>query len=84
MKTIVFFSGYHLPHLGGIERYTDNLGKQLIKKGYKVVVVCSNHDNLKDDEIINGVRVLRIPVYNIFKSRYPIPKRNKKYPYSEE
>lgn len=79
MKTIVFFSGYHLPHLGGIERYTDNLGKQLIKKGYKVVVVCSNHDNLKADEIINGVRVLRIPVYNIFKSRYPIPKRNKKY-----
>lgn len=79
MKTIVFFSGYHLPHLGGIERYTDNLGKQLIKKGYKVVVVCSNHDNLKDDEIINGVRVLRIPIYNIFKTRYPIPKRNKKY-----
>ena len=28
-KTIVFFSGYHIPHLGGIERYTDNLGKEL-------------------------------------------------------
>ena len=24
-KNLLIFSGYHLPHLGGIERYTDNL-----------------------------------------------------------
>lgn len=77
--TIVFFSGYHLPHLGGIERYTDNLGKQLIKKGYQVVVVTSNYDHLESKEIINGIPIYRIPIYNIFKSRYPIPKKNATY-----
>ena len=51
-ETIVFFSGYHLPHLGGIERYTDNLGQELIKKGFNVVVVTSNYNNLKSEEII--------------------------------
>ncbi len=77
--TIVFFSGYHIPHLGGIERYTDNLGKQLINMNYNVVVVTSNYDGLKDTEEINGINVIRIPIYNIFTSRYPIPKKNKKY-----
>ena len=78
-KTIVIFSGYHLPHLGGIERYTDNLGKQLVKNGFRVVVVTSNYDNLSDQEVINGLEVIRIPIYNIFTNRYPIPKKNKEF-----
>lgn len=78
-ETLVFFSGYHLPHLGGIERYTDNLGQELIKKGYNVVVVTSNYDNLPNTEDIHGLKVIRIPIYNIFTSRYPIPKKNKEY-----
>ena len=77
-ETIVFFSGYHIPHLGGIERYTDNLGKQLINSGYNVIVVTSNYDNLKDEEDINGLKIIRIPIYNIFTNRYPIPKKNRK------
>ena len=77
-ETIVFFSGYHIPHLGGIERYTDNLGKELIKLGYNVVVVTSNYDSLKSEEDINGLHIIRIPIYNIFTNRYPIPKKNKK------
>ena len=43
MKTIAIFSGYHLPHLGGIERYTDNLSKELVKKGYKVIIISSDY-----------------------------------------
>ena len=77
-KTIVFFSGYHIPHLGGIERYTDNLGKELIKTGYNVIVVTSNYANLKEEEEINGLKIIRIPIFNIFTNRYPIPKKNKK------
>ena len=78
-KVIVIFSGFHLPHLGGIERYTDNLSKELIRMGYKVVIVTSNYDNLKDEEIVNGSSVIRIPIYDIFKNRYPIVKKNRKF-----
>lgn len=79
-KTIAIFSGYSTPHLGGIERYTDNLSKQLIKKGYKVVIISSDYSFTKDyikeeDSII----YVKLPVFKLFVSRYPIPKINKDY-----
>lgn len=80
MKTIAIFSGYHLPHLGGIERYTDNLSKELVKKGYKVIIISSDFQfdkNYESEE--NSITYLKIPVYKLFVSRYPIPKRNKYY-----
>ena len=48
LKTIVIFSGYHLPHLGGIERYTDNLSKELVKNGYKVIIISSDFEFNKE------------------------------------
>ena len=45
MKTIAIFCGYALPHLGGIERYVDNLSKQLVSLKYRVIIVSSNYDN---------------------------------------
>jgi len=80
VKTIAIFSGYHLPHLGGIERYTDNLSKELVKKGYKVIIISSDFQfdkNYESEE--NNIIYLKIPVYKLFVSRYPIPKRNKDY-----
>jgi len=80
VKTIAIFSGYHLPHLGGIERYTDNLSKELVKKGYKVIIISSDFQfdkNYESEE--NNIIYLKIPVYKLFVSRYPIPKRNKYY-----
>ena len=80
MKTIAIFSGYHLPHLGGIERYTDNLSKELVKKGYKVIIISSDYqfdrEYIKETE---DITFLKIPVYKLFVSRYPIPKLNRDY-----
>ena len=80
MKTIAFFSGYSLPHLGGIERYTDNLSKQLIKKGYRVIDVSSDYQFLNKNIIEEDNKLkLTIPVRKLFVGRYPIPKKNKIY-----
>lgn len=79
-KTIAIFSGYHIPHLGGIERYTQNLSKQLIEKGYKVIIVSSNYSF--DKEYIkeeNNLVYIKLPVYKLFVTRYPIPRINKIY-----
>lgn len=78
-KSILIFSGYHLPHLGGIERYTDNLAQEFKRMGWDVTIVSSNYDNLAQKEEINGIINYRLPIYNLFKSRYPIPKINKEY-----
>jgi len=78
-RSLLIFSGYHLPHLGGIERYTDNLAKEFKRVGWDITIVSSNYDNLKTEETINDIINYRLPIYNLFKSRYPIPKFNKDY-----
>lgn len=80
MKTIMIFTGFYIPHLGGVENYTYNLSKQLITKGYKVIIITSNDSNYKDHEIIENIEIFRLPVFKIFSSRYPIFKIfNKSY-----
>lgn len=75
--TIVIFSAYILPFLGGVERYVDNLTKQFSKLGYHSILVTSNYNNEEDYEERNSLTIIRLPVYRIFKNRYPIIKINK-------
>ncbi|HFI0233834.1 TPA: glycosyltransferase family 4 protein [Streptococcus suis] len=79
-KTIAFFSGYYIPFLGGIERYTDKLTEELIKMGYRIILVTSKHDDsLAEREEIGGRTIYRLPVKNLFKQRYPILDINDTY-----
>ena len=80
-KKIGIFTGFFLPHLGGVERYTDKLATALKNIGYEVVIITTNHGNLKPHETISGHTIYRLPVYNIGKNRYPIIKANQKYKY---
>jgi len=78
-KCIAIFSAYMPPHVGGIERYTLNLIKQFVRLGYKPVVITSNYDsNDGYYEEVDGVVIIRLPIYNIFRNRYPIIRLNKK------
>ena len=79
MKTIAIFSAYYYPHLGGIERYIHNLMNEFIKKDYRVILITSNYNNDLEYEEKDGLIIYRLPVYNIFKNRYPIFKYNKQY-----
>lgn len=79
-KTVAFFNGFYLPHLGGVERYTYNIAKKLLEKGYRVIVVTTQDDEtLKNEEVLEGIKVYRLPIKNIWKSRYPFFKKNKTY-----
>lgn len=77
-KCIAIFSAYIPPHVGGIERYTFNLVKQFLKLGYRPIVITSNYNNDKEYEVIDGVVTIRLPIYNLFKNRYPLIKLNEK------
>lgn len=80
MKTIAFFSGYFLPHIGGVERYTYNLAKNLHKKGYNILIITTRYDEkLVEKEILDFATIYRLPIYKMFSSRYPIIKKNKDY-----
>ena len=69
-KKLCIFTGFILPHLGGVERYTDKLVNQLIKLGYSITIVTTNFDNDKDYYIKQEkCEVYKIPVYSLFKNR---------------
>lgn len=76
-KYIAIFSAYIPPHVGGIERYVINLVNQFNKLGYKSIIVTSNYNDDKDIEDTDFGIVIRLPIYNMFKNRYPIIKNNK-------
>lgn len=78
-KKIVMFSGYFLPHLGGVERYVDKLTEALRKLGYDIIIVTSNESNLSNFEEKEEYKIYRLPIRNIFKGRYPIPFKNKEF-----
>lgn len=78
-KTIVFFSGYFLPFLGGIERYTDKLTRELVKLGYGIIIVTTNHDNLPDIVEDEGRKIYRFPSRKQFKQRYPLIDKSERF-----
>ena len=79
MKRIGIFSAHYLPSMGGVENYTDNLAKALIKRGVEVVVVTSSHPNAANYEERDGILVYRLPCYNLLAGRFPISKVNREY-----
>lgn len=80
MKTIAIFSGYYLPHLGGVERYTYNLAKKLKQMGYNIIIVTSRYNKeLKEIEETDYAKIYRLPTYKIAAERYPINKKNKRF-----
>lgn len=79
MKKIAIFTAYYLPHLGGVERYTANLCKELKKMDYEVAVITCNYDNLERIEETENCKVYRLPTYNVLRERCPFIKKNKEY-----
>lgn len=70
MSKIIHLAPYYEPHLGGVETHVRELNKYLLKDGHEVTVFCEEHDkNLPNEEIISGVRVIRMPSLS-FKSRF--------------
>ena len=78
MKYCIFAAQY-FPHLGGVERYTYNLSKELIRRGNEVVIVTSNVNRIKSYEEMDGIPVFRLPCINLLDGRYPVLKITKEF-----
>lgn len=76
---ICIFSALFEPHIGGVEAYTKGLATALAKNGNKVIVVTMNTESAPSEDVIDSIKILRLPCYNLLKGRYPIPKKNADY-----
>lgn len=73
-KTYCFFSAQYLPTTGGVERFTHNLCKTLVKNGDKAIIITSQRYNLDEFENENGILIYRVPVFEIMGGRFPVIK----------
>ena len=62
---ILFFSRLFYPHIGGVEKHVLEISRLLIKKGHKVCIITEKYENnLKSQEVIEGIDVYRIDIKN--------------------
>lgn len=75
----VVFSALYPPSMGGVELFTQNLSRELVRQGNRVWVVTSSHPGCPDHEVDEGVEVLRLPARLLLSGRLPIPRRGTAY-----
>jgi len=78
-KTFCIFSATYFPNMGGVERYTYNLAKQLIVKGHRVIVVTSNVFCLDNIEVLEQIKIYRMPCFKLLNGRFPVLKLSLKF-----
>lgn len=59
---ILFVLNYYYPYVSGLTEHVRMLAEELAARGYRVTVLTSNHDHLKEKEYVNGVKVIRAPI----------------------
>lgn len=54
---------YYRPHISGLTIYVERLCRALVARGHEVLVLTSQYDNnLPREDVLDGVRVFRVPV----------------------
>ncbi len=52
---------YYLPHRTGMPIYIQRIAEELVRRGHEVTILAARHQlDLPRDEVINGVRVIRL------------------------
>lgn len=60
---VLFILTYYRPHVSGLTIYVERLARALAQRGHQVTVLTSQYDRrLAREEVLDGVRVLRVPV----------------------
>lgn len=77
VKRFAIFSAQFLPNIGGVEKYTDNLARELARQGHEVVVVTTDAAAPAGAmTVAPGVEVVRLPCFPLIAGRMPVPRKN--------
>jgi len=67
-----FFTGHYFPHLGGVERYAKELASRVAARGHECWIVTNRTNRAPSEEEADGIRVFRLPAWNILSGQFPI------------
>ena len=72
-RNIVIFSALYMPHLGGVEKFSQSIAAELSKDS-QVTVFCMNTEGQPDTVREGDVTVRFLPCLPLQKGRFPVPK----------
>lgn len=72
--SVIVFAGFFLPFRGGYANSIFQLSKRLVSRGHKVTIITTNTEGVTDEEIINGVKVVRLSCWKLLGGTFPVPK----------
>ena len=70
---IAIFSALYMPHLGGVEKFSQSIAAELSKDS-QVTVFCMNTENQPGFLREGEVSVFFLPCFPLQKGRFPVPK----------
>jgi glycosyltransferase involved in cell wall biosynthesis len=75
MKKILVITPFFYPHIGGSERYMEELYLFLRKDHPEIAVdvLCYNTNQVQKEENYQGMTIYRIPCWNILKDQFSLP-----------
>lgn len=71
-NTYCIFSALYSPHMGGVEKYTGNLARELAALGNDVIIVTNNTEGAPERECEGPIRIFRLPCKKAVGGRFPI------------
>ncbi len=72
-RRIAIFSALYMPHLGGVEKFSQSIAAELSKDSH-VTVFCMNTEDRPDFLEEGRVKVFFLPCFPLQNGRFPIPK----------
>jgi glycosyltransferase involved in cell wall biosynthesis len=68
---VLYASHRYYPVAGGTERAVQTLAEEVVRRGHRATVVTQREPGASDQETLNGVKVIRIPIRTIWGIRFP-------------
>ena len=67
-KNILINLTYYYPNISGLSQYAKILAEELVKRGYRITVLCGKHQqDLAESDNVNGVKIVRLGAIRIGK-----------------
>lgn len=70
---ILLVTHYYQPHVGGIEIIAYNQARELARQGHEVTILTSQLLQDQPEEITEGIRIVRVPIWNWFEEKFGVP-----------
>lgn len=72
MKVLILTHCFQ-PHIGGLEVVAYNHAKEIVKRGHQVTIITSKIGEEAEEEIIDGIKVIRVKALNFLENHFGVP-----------